>query len=335
LNVRYVLEGSVQRSGNRLRVNVQLVDAETASHLWADRFDKPIADLFDMQDEIVSRLAHTLGAQLIVAEARRAARSLHPDATDLVFQGLACSYKGWTPNHLAEARGFYERALALDPENIGAMLGIAAIDVAVSAIFVADDRLAQLAAAEGLSVRALFLEPNHAVAHLTLGGVYILTNRAAQGIAECERALALDRNLAYAHGGIGLAKHFLGRAADTEGHIFKALRLSPRDLSAYQWMFFVGVAKMQLGADADAIEWLRRSIEANRNFPPGHFTLASVLALLGVLDEARTAARAGLALNPGFTISRLRAAKISDNPTYVAGRERLCEGMRLAGIPES
>jgi TolB-like protein len=87
LHVRYVLEGSVQRGGNRLRVNVQLIDAETGNHLWAERFDKPIADLFDMQDEIVSRLANALNAQLIEAEARRAERSLHPDSMDLSFQG--------------------------------------------------------------------------------------------------------------------------------------------------------------------------------------------------------------------------------------------------------
>ena len=98
LNVRYVLEGSVQRSGNRLRVNVQLIDAETGTHLWAERFDKPIADLFDMQDEIVSRLANTLNAQLIAAEARRAERSLHPNALDLYFQGRARWNKGWTPS---------------------------------------------------------------------------------------------------------------------------------------------------------------------------------------------------------------------------------------------
>ena len=94
LNVRYVLEGSVQRGGNRLRVNVQLIDAETGNHLWAERFDKPIADLFDMQDEIVSRLANALDAQLIAAEARRAEHSLHPDAMDLYFQGRACWNKG-------------------------------------------------------------------------------------------------------------------------------------------------------------------------------------------------------------------------------------------------
>ena len=100
LNVRYVLEGSVQRGGNRLRVNVQLIDAETGNHLWAERFDKPIADLFDMQDEIVSRLANTLNAELIAAEARRAERTPHPDAMDLYFQGWAWLNRGTTPKHM-------------------------------------------------------------------------------------------------------------------------------------------------------------------------------------------------------------------------------------------
>ena len=128
LNVRYVLEGSVQRGGNRLRVNVQLIDAETGNHLWAERFDKPVADLFDMQDEIVSRLANTLNAQLIEAEARRAERSLHPDAMDLYFQGMACLNKGITPEYMAQARGFFERALVLDPGNIEALVGMASVD---------------------------------------------------------------------------------------------------------------------------------------------------------------------------------------------------------------
>ena len=97
LIVRYVLEGSVQRGGNRLRVNVQLIDAETGNHLWAERFDKPVADLFDMQDEIVSRLANTLNAELIAAEAQRAERSPHPDAMDLYFQGWAWLNRGTTP----------------------------------------------------------------------------------------------------------------------------------------------------------------------------------------------------------------------------------------------
>src|SRR6516164_7111112 len=134
LNVRYVLEGSVQRSGKRLRVNVQLIDAETGNHLWAERFDKPVADLLDMQDEIVSRLAKTLNAELIAAEARRAERALNPDAMDLVFQGRVWYNKGLTSDHLTRARIFFDRAMALDPGNIEAMVGLAAVDVSAAGI---------------------------------------------------------------------------------------------------------------------------------------------------------------------------------------------------------
>jgi TolB-like protein len=112
LNVRYVLEGSVQRGGNRMRVNVQLIDAETGNHLWAERFDKPLADLFDMQDEIVARLARQLDAELVAAEARHAERAPDPDAMDLYFQGTACWHKGLSPEILSQARGYFERALA-------------------------------------------------------------------------------------------------------------------------------------------------------------------------------------------------------------------------------
>jgi TolB-like protein/class 3 adenylate cyclase len=209
LNVRYVLEGSVQRSGNRLRVNVQLVDAEAGAHLWADRFDKPLTDLFDMQDEIVSRLANTLDAQLTEQEARRSERTPHPNSMDLYFQGKALLYKGWwTPEYLLQARVIFERALALDPRNIEAMVWMALADIIIGGSYFAGDRAPRLASAEATSVKAVSLAPNHAWAHMTLGSTLVLTNRAAQGIAEYKRALALDRNLAVAHAEIGSAKHF-------------------------------------------------------------------------------------------------------------------------------
>ena len=135
LDVRYVLEGSVQRGGNRMRVNVQLIDAETGNHLWAERFDKPLADLFDMQDEIVARLAQQLGTQFIEAEARRAERAPLPDSMDLYFQGRASANKGSTPENMAQARGFFEHALALDPSNIEALVGTAYVDLAFCQLF--------------------------------------------------------------------------------------------------------------------------------------------------------------------------------------------------------
>jgi len=334
LNVRYVLEGSVQRGGKRLRVNVQLIDVETGNHLWAERFEKPVTDLFDMQDEIVSRLANTLNAQLIAVEARRAERSPHPDATDLCFQGAAWFSMGRTLENMAQARGFYERALALEPGNVDALVGTALVNFAIGTNLLPDDRIERLTAAEGAVTKALSLAPNHPIAHFVLGLVQIFTKRAAQGIAESERALALDRNLAPAHANIAIAKFFLGRGEETEANMEQALRLSPRDTLVYIWSLFVGLAKLWQGADAEAIVWLRRSLEANRNHPSAHFNLAAALALVGELDEARATVQAGLALNPSFTIRRHRTNTPSNHPVYLAGRERVYEGMRMAGVPE-
>jgi TolB-like protein/class 3 adenylate cyclase len=334
LNVRYVLEGSVQRGGNRLRVNVQLIDAETGNHLWAERFDKLVADLFDVQDEIVSRLANTLDAQLTTAEAQRAEHSPHPDAIDLYFQGKACANKGLTPENMAQARNFFERCLALDPGNIEALVGIGLVNLSIGVNFFDDNRAAHLAVAEPAVLRALSMAPQHALAHGVLGLIQIQTNRAAQGIAECERALALDRNLAVAHGWMGIAKVYLGLPAETEAHVQEALRLSPRDTSVCRWMMFVGVAKLLLGADADAVAWLRRSIETYRDFPLPHFLLASALALLGQLEQAKAATETGLVYFADFTIRRYRRNAPSNNQTFLAGRERIYEGMRRAGVPE-
>jgi TolB-like protein/class 3 adenylate cyclase len=334
LGVWYALEGSVQRSGDRLRVNVQLVDAESGAHLWAERFDKPLADIFDMQDEIVARLAGALSTQLVAAEARRAQRTAHPDSMDLYFQGLACANKGWSPEYLEQARGFLERALVLDPGNIEAMVGRARVETMRGSNFTSDDRAARLAAAEAILTKALSLAPEHALAHAYVGYVQILTNRAVEGVAECERALALDRNLAVAHGFIGVAKHVTGRGEETEAHVREALRVSPRDTSAYAWLGIAGLAKLALGADEEAVARFRRAIESNRNAPIAHFFLAAALAQLGRLEEARVATAAALALDPTFTISRLRAGASSENQTYLARRERVFDGLRKAGVPE-
>jgi TolB-like protein len=198
LNVRYVLEGSVQRGGNRMRVNVQLVDAETGSHLWAERFDKPLADLFDMQDEIVGRLANTLSDQIVAVEARHAEQAPNPDSMDLFFQGLAWVHRGRTPNHIEKARSFFDRALEADPDNVGALVGSAAAEIADGGNSFVTDPAAAFASAEAKLTRALSLFPDQARGHVFLGYVKILTKRAVEGIAECEHALKLDRNLARA-----------------------------------------------------------------------------------------------------------------------------------------
>jgi tetratricopeptide (TPR) repeat protein len=211
---------------------------------------------------------------------------------------------------------------------------MANVDADRAGSFSTDDRDARLAVAEVAVLKALSMAPQHAMAHMQLGYIQIVTNRTAEGIAECERALALDPNLAGAHAWIGLAKILIGRAEETEAHINEALRLSPRDTSAFRWLFIVGAAKLQINADAEAVAWLRQSVEANRNASLVHFGLAAALALLGHVDQARAAAHAGLALDPTFTIRRFRVNALSDNSTFLARRERTYQGMRMAGVPE-
>jgi tetratricopeptide (TPR) repeat protein len=169
-----------------------------------------------------------------------------------------------------------------------------------------------------------------------LGYVEILTKRAAQGIAECERALELDRNLASAHAFIGFGKIFIGRAEETEAHVGEALRLSPRDTNAHTWKSFAGVAKTFLGCYEQGTAWFRRAIEGNRNHPFAYFLLAAPLGHLGRLDEAHSAVKSGLRLNPAFSISRGRAAwtAMSDHRIYLDQLELLLEGLRKAGVPE-
>jgi TolB-like protein/class 3 adenylate cyclase/Flp pilus assembly protein TadD len=334
LNVRYVVEGSVQRGSNRMRVNVQLVDTESGSHLWAERFDRPRADLLDLQDEIVARLANALNTQLVTAESRRAEQAPNPDSTDLYFRGTSWINRGYTPDYMTQARGYFERAWALDPNNVDALVGIAAADATVAGTFFPVDRAARFTASEAALTKALSLAPEHALAHFLLAYVQVHTNRSKQGIAELEKALLLDRNLAGAHAYIGLAKIAVNRDAEAETHVKEALRLSPRDARAFSWLAIPGYAKFYLGNDEEAVEWLQRSIETNRNYPLAHFWIAAPLAHLGRQPDARAAVEAGLALDPKFSIAGIRAGALSDNPAYLAKRERLYDGMRKAGVPE-
>lgn len=335
LGVRYILEGSVQHGDGRIRINVQLIDAESGNHLWAERFDKPIADLFDMQDELGARLANQLGTELVAMEARRAARAPHPESMDLYFQGMAYVNRGSDPGNLSRAREFFEQALCLDAGNIDAMVGTAFVDATRGTSMLTGDRTARLMAAETTLAMVLAQKPNHAMAHCLMGVVQIFTKRAAQGIAECERALALDRNLATAYAWIGLGKCYLGRAEETEAYVMNAFRLSPRDNRAFSWMNTAAAAQSYLAADEAAACWYRRSIETNRNVAPFvHFFHAAALAHLGQIEEARASVQAGLALDPDFTLAHFHASSPTDNPTCLVQRARIGEGMRKAGVPE-
>jgi TolB-like protein/tetratricopeptide (TPR) repeat protein len=334
LNVRYFLEGSVQRSGDRMRVNVQLVEAETGKHIWAERFDKPVADLFALQDEIVTRIGADLSAEVTAVEARRAENAPNPDATDLDFQDRALEWSGITPDNLAKARRFFDRALELDPGHLYALIDSAGLDTMVLLNYMTDDPGPIQAEAEARVTAALAEAPDNPFAHWVHGVLLSATKRTSQGIEEIERAIALDPNLAVAYGNLGQAMLWTGWAKETEAQVQKALGLSPRDPQAMGWYVILGASKAFLGEDEQALSWFRQSIEANPRYAVPHFYLAASLANLGRLDEAREETKARLAIDPKFTLARFRAAAQSDNPVFLKQREHIIEGMRLAGVPE-
>ena len=337
LNVRYVLEGSVQRGGNRMRVNVQLIDAETGNHLWAERFDKPLADLFDMQDEIVARLAGALNTQLVAAEARRAERAATPNSMDLYFQGMAWFYKGLTPHNMAQARDFFDRALTADPDNVDALIGVAGAEAIEGVNSFVTDPVASFAAAEAKLTKALSSVPDHAR--------WPYVARTCQHIHEARHARASpNANMRWRWIEISPAPRRYRIWQDTYrsrrrngGSHCRGPASQPARYDGFVWLTHVGLARNHLGSWEQAIAWCRRAIEANRNYPRAYFQLALALAQLGRLDEAHSSVKAGIAINPSFTVSRARVdwTALSDDPTYLAQLEPIFEGLRKAGVPKS
>ena len=287
-----------------------------------------------MQDDIVASLADKLGAELITNEAGRAERTPNPNSMDLYFQGMSWINKGRNPADTERGRDFFERALALDRDNLDAAVGMACADVQAAVGYYVDDKAERLESAEANLNRVLSQSPNDARAHYLVCRVEVQTKRGAQGIAECERALALNPNLASAHALIGIAKLFNGHPEETESHEREALRVSPHDTEAGVWVAYIALAKLYLGAYEEALGLFRRAKELNPNYATGRSNMAAALVELGRLDEARAEVEAGRALNPSFTIRRYRAGAQSDNPVFLKGRERIIEDMRKAGVPD-
>jgi tetratricopeptide (TPR) repeat protein len=254
---------------------------------------------------------------------------------DFYFQGRVWVNKGVTAEYLTKARDCFERAAALDPDNLAAAHGVAQVDALMAIAWLATERAACFKSAEEILLRLVRQEPDNPKLHFTLGAVWAYTNRVPEGIAEYERALALDPNLAGAHGQIGNAKLLLGLPEEAEKHVLEALRLSPRDTAAYGWLQFIGSAKVLVGKTEEAVAWFRRSIEVNSGYAFAHIGLAVALAELGRLEEARNEVRIARDLGSHFNIRQSRESRASGyNPAYLNRREEIVELMRKAGVPE-
>ena len=337
LGVRYVLEGSVQNAGERMRFNVQLVDAESGAHQWAERFDKQRTDPLEVQDEVITRLARTIHIELIAAESQRATRERPDrlDSMDYTLHGWSLWYRHRSLEAARQARSCFEAALSLDEYNVGALLGFADTHMSEVNMYASDDRAEQIRAAEAAATKALMLAPDSANAHVTYGTVLYAMCAPERALREFKLAIGLDGNLSLAHAYVGLMKFFLGRAGETRAHVEKAIRLSPRDPLLFRWHFFIGLADIYLGRVVRGIESMRKSVEINPNWGLSQFVLAGALALAGLLTEAAEVCAIARRLAPNFTIAKFRAEAIGDNPVYLAQREYFDKGLRLAGVLES
>jgi TolB-like protein/class 3 adenylate cyclase/tetratricopeptide (TPR) repeat protein len=336
LGVRYVMEGSVQGSGDRIRVNAQLIDTVTGAHLWAERFDKPRADIFDMQDEITTRLARTVGIELIAAEGRRAERERpnNMDAVDLAMRGWAILNQPLSLSLQRAACDLFDAALRFDDRNVEALVGLAFYHSSDLRTFASTNRNEQLHIAETSIAKALALAPGNALAHFVHANLLHISGATERSLRELEFAITLDRNLAWAHADAGFIKVLLGHAEEAEADLTNAIRLSPRDPGLDRWYALLGIADLFLGRLKSASDRLRKSVEINPNVAMPHFFLAATSALSGRAAEAQEARKSGLQLDPNFTVARFRNERRSENPTFLAQRERIYEGLSLAGVPE-
>jgi adenylate cyclase len=332
LGVRYVLEGSVQRDQSRVRVNAQLIDAESGAHLWAERFEENIADLFKLQDQVVARLANTLGFALVTAEAEKSARSKNTDAIDLTMRGLALLQQA-TPRPVKEQReilkaalALFDQALEIDANDADALAGEAAA-------YHAEYQFGWTGAETDLEAkiidqanRAIALDPNNERAYFAKASYLMLTHRAGEALRAANAGLSINPNFAPLYGARSAAETSLGNFEAAKSDAQEAILLSPRDPLLGLRYVNIGIAELGLGRYDAAIEGFHKAIDAGyANFIP-YADLAAVYALQGRTDEMRTALVEARRLNPDLTVKWL----IDHAPNVPP----LFEGLRKAGLAE-
>ncbi len=337
LGVRYVLEGSMRRVGENITVNAQLISTETGAHVWADRFEGERSKLGQLQVEFVSRLANSLGVELINAEALRAMRERpdNPDAVDLAMQGWATYNKGFAKANVDAAIPYFERALLLDPELTRAQLGLAwgLADRAFS--FRGGNKTVDLPRAEALLMSALSREPNSAWAHFIKADVLAYGKmQSNDALSELNVAISNDRNFAAAYALRGSALVFIGEAKKAIPEVETALRLSPRDPLQNWWEFRICHAYAHMAEWERAVEWCQKSIATNAGFWIAYIDLTAANGWLGRETEAKAAIDGLHKLMPGYTVQDWANIKWSENPQFQREYARIVEGLRKAGLPE-
>ena len=337
LGVRYVLEGSVQRSGNRVRVSAQLIDAESDTHLWADRLDSEAGDLFALQNEITSRIAIALHLELVGTEAARPA--VRPDALDYILRARAL-YLGRLPTrqNYAEQIVLYERALALDPDSEKAQSYLAAQLAGRVLEQMTDSAGSDIARAEMLADRALAMFPSRPFAHYAKGQVLRAQQRFEEAILEYETVLAFNRNWVHAIAALGFCKFVTGSFEEAIPAQERAIRLSPRDPQIWLYYFWIGQVHLMRSRADEAILWFERAHAANPEQPFPHAYLAAAYGLKNETGRAATELAQARRLSSDdrySSIARLRVVGPFGGPMIRALLEATYfVGLRNAGVPE-
>jgi TolB-like protein/Tfp pilus assembly protein PilF len=340
LGVRYMLEGSVQPTGNQMRLNAQLIDAGSGAHLWAEQFDTPRADLLQTQDAIVARLANTLNFQLLYAEGARVRRTpvANRDAEDLALQCQADQFKaGPTGKEADAAFALCEQALAIDPNNVRALLGLGNKFLLPAVLGLSGDPKGDLERVDELESKALALDPDAYWAHSMKGWALLAQGRNDEAVAEFERVLAVDPSSADANVGLGFVHLRLGEFDKSTESFDKAIRLSPYDRGVPYWYGGKALANFGRKNYDQAFEQLRHVIAINPNIGHIHATLVAALALTGHDAEAREALQRDLALpsiGPLKTIAAVKAHVESQHWVPREESEWINDGLRKAGMPE-
>jgi TolB-like protein/Tfp pilus assembly protein PilF len=335
LGVRYLLEGSVQRDGHRIRVNAQLIDARTGMHLWAERYDRSIGDLLAVQDEITCRIALSLDVALPEFESRRTLRERPTDcdAASLIMRAWSIWNRKVTPDTIAQALSLFEGALRIDPKSDAALLGVARMNIAQVLNHSSVNRERNIQVAEEAVTRVLDVDPRNALAHLTRGLVLRTQGKLDASVAAFRKAVELNPNEVRAYVAIGESEYLLGRAEEAIGALEHALRLDPREHRTNIFAM-LGWCHLLLGREDEAVNWFLRSIHHNPGARRSHLWLACAYALKGMEQEARIEIETFNRMMPGYTLSRNSAVDASDNPVFVRQRERLYTALRKLGVPD-
>jgi tetratricopeptide (TPR) repeat protein len=335
LSVRYVLEGSVRRLGNHIRVNAQLIDARTDAHLWAERFNGNTSDLIGLQDEITNRIANALGAALIAAEAARPSEI--PDALDYILRGRAATLKPNSRDVYTEAIGWFQRALTFDPQSVEAMSLLASALVGRVDANMTDSAADDMARAEELIDRALAASPRSGPSHHAKGQVLLAQRRLEEAILEFETSLSVNRNHVWSLHYLAICKLLNGSIEEVIPLEQQAIRLSPREPRIGWWYAVIGRVHLLQSRINEAIVWLEKARTNIPAVPIVRASLASAYALngeteraLAELAEARRLSSDGLY----STIARLKAYYLGGPKIKALLEATYYAGLRKAGMPE-